>query len=318
MMVEIACLYTSCECPSRRSNTQKLSNQVTTPCSFTPFTRKIVSGVLFFRTWLRNVSCRFCERSAAIVVVPFYCSRAPSRETYCQVAVPICTRKRSTGPGPHHYKPRPRAAQAQVGGTRRATRPSVRLGIAVKFRAQCGCNQPGCPIADRTLVNANNRHDDLAGRGQEGLAGAIGFLHGKGALLKLQALGSDHVDQHGPCNAPQNSIIRRPCHNLSLPRDDPRITRRALGDVSVAIDEPRLFSSLLTRRLFRQNVGQQRNRFDVDAPPTVIGHGDDGHSFGRDSLVRKGVEAVRGDHDAGASASLRETVVAARHAAGDL
>src|SRR5215472_4435001 len=54
--VEIACLYTSCECASRLNNTQKLSNQVMIPCSFTPLTRKIVTGVLFFRTWLRNTS----------------------------------------------------------------------------------------------------------------------------------------------------------------------------------------------------------------------------------------------------------------------
>ncbi len=46
MIVEIACLYTSCECPSRRRRTQKLSNQVTMPCSFTPLIRKIVSGRL--------------------------------------------------------------------------------------------------------------------------------------------------------------------------------------------------------------------------------------------------------------------------------
>src|SRR5262245_16441479 len=72
MMVEIACLYTSWECPSRRNRTQKLSNQVTTPCNLTPLTRKIVSGVLFLRTWLRKVSCRFCARSGAIVVVPFF------------------------------------------------------------------------------------------------------------------------------------------------------------------------------------------------------------------------------------------------------
>src|SRR5215510_8762469 len=85
MMVEIACLYTSCECPSRRNSTQKLSNQVTTPWSLTPLTRKIVSGVLFLRTWFRKVSWRFCERSAAIVVIPFLCSQAPSRELYCQV-----------------------------------------------------------------------------------------------------------------------------------------------------------------------------------------------------------------------------------------
>jgi len=29
----------------------EVMNQVTTPWSFTPFTRKIVSGVLFLRTW---------------------------------------------------------------------------------------------------------------------------------------------------------------------------------------------------------------------------------------------------------------------------
>ena len=34
--------------------------------SFTPLTRNIVSGILFLRTWFRNVSWRFCVRSAAI------------------------------------------------------------------------------------------------------------------------------------------------------------------------------------------------------------------------------------------------------------
>src|SRR6185436_14354933 len=60
MIVEMACLYTSWDCPSLRSRTQKLSNQLTTPCNLTPFTRKMVSGVLDFRTLLRKVSCRFC------------------------------------------------------------------------------------------------------------------------------------------------------------------------------------------------------------------------------------------------------------------
>ena len=54
--VEIACLYTSCECASRRSKTQKLSNQVIIPCSLTPLTRKMVTGVLFFRTWFKKTS----------------------------------------------------------------------------------------------------------------------------------------------------------------------------------------------------------------------------------------------------------------------
>src|ERR1700722_13635364 len=31
--VEIACLWINCECASRRNNIEKLSNQVTTPCS---------------------------------------------------------------------------------------------------------------------------------------------------------------------------------------------------------------------------------------------------------------------------------------------
>src|SRR5215469_15702381 len=61
--VEIACLYTSCECASRRSSTQKLSNQVMMPWSFTPLTRKTVTGVLFLRTWFKNTSCTFCDFS---------------------------------------------------------------------------------------------------------------------------------------------------------------------------------------------------------------------------------------------------------------
>jgi len=61
--VEMACLYTSWLWPSRRSRTQKLSNHVIIPCSFTPFTRNTVTGSLFLRTLLRNVSCRLCGLS---------------------------------------------------------------------------------------------------------------------------------------------------------------------------------------------------------------------------------------------------------------
>src|SRR6202022_3534516 len=59
------------ECPSRRSNTQKLSNQVTTPCSLAPLTRKIVRGTFFLRTKLRKVSCRFCGRSTPMSAILF-------------------------------------------------------------------------------------------------------------------------------------------------------------------------------------------------------------------------------------------------------
>src|SRR5262245_29434821 len=115
MIVKMACLYTSCECPSRRSRTQKLSNHVTTPCSFTPFTRKMVSGVFPFRTWLRKVSCKFCERSAAIVVVPVY-PAGPYPQIYCQPAVPLVVSICSRRPGPWYYRALREGAQAQVGG----------------------------------------------------------------------------------------------------------------------------------------------------------------------------------------------------------
>src|SRR4051812_917454 len=44
--------------PSRRSSTEKLSNQVTIPWSLTPLTRNIVTGVLERRSALRNRSWR--------------------------------------------------------------------------------------------------------------------------------------------------------------------------------------------------------------------------------------------------------------------
>src|SRR5271168_5617075 len=66
MIVEIAWLSTSWEWPSRRNSTHKLSNHVTKPCNLTPLTRNIVTEVLLLRTWLRNVSCRFCAFSAAM------------------------------------------------------------------------------------------------------------------------------------------------------------------------------------------------------------------------------------------------------------
>src|SRR5262245_8002768 len=174
-----------------------------------------------------NVSCRFCERSAAIAVVPFSRPRAPCRETYCQVAVthflvvkPNSTRTpplqatSADGASTSWGQEPPRLGQAG---------PSGPLGVAVKFRAQRGCNRPRRPIADRTLVDANDRHDDLAGRGQERLAGAIGFLDRERSLLQLQPLGTDDLDQHRSRDAAQNAVIRRPGHDLAALCDDPRI-----------------------------------------------------------------------------------------------
>src|SRR5437016_4820519 len=64
MMVEIECLYTSCEEPSRRSSSEKASNQVMTPWSLTPLTRKMVTGCLARRTLFRKWSCRLSDRAA--------------------------------------------------------------------------------------------------------------------------------------------------------------------------------------------------------------------------------------------------------------
>eukprot|EP00657_Telonema_sp_P-1_P002498 TRINITY_DN1579_c0_g1_i2.p1 TRINITY_DN1579_c0_g1~~TRINITY_DN1579_c0_g1_i2.p1 ORF type:complete len:126 (+),score=52.48 TRINITY_DN1579_c0_g1_i2:97-474(+) len=71
--VEIACLYTSWECPSRRNNTQKLSNQVITPCSLTPLTKNTVTGVLDLRTALRKTSVSYTHLRAHETVLDLVC-----------------------------------------------------------------------------------------------------------------------------------------------------------------------------------------------------------------------------------------------------
>src|SRR5215831_19473767 len=40
------------------------------PCSFTPLTRKMVTGVLFFRTWFKNTSWTFCDFSGVMGIPP--------------------------------------------------------------------------------------------------------------------------------------------------------------------------------------------------------------------------------------------------------
>ena len=72
---------------SRRNKRQKLSNQVTTPCSFTPFTRKIVSGILDLRTWLRKVSWRLWLFSGICYRPPLYWS-SPIDSPVCAALSP--------------------------------------------------------------------------------------------------------------------------------------------------------------------------------------------------------------------------------------
>src|SRR3954452_2673117 len=42
------------------------------PCSLTPFTRKTVTGVLFFRTWFKNTSWTFCDFSLDMGSLPSF------------------------------------------------------------------------------------------------------------------------------------------------------------------------------------------------------------------------------------------------------
>ena len=43
----------------RRKSMQKLSNQVMTPCNFTPLIKKTVTEFFSLRTWFKNASCKF-------------------------------------------------------------------------------------------------------------------------------------------------------------------------------------------------------------------------------------------------------------------
>ena len=85
-----------------------------------------------------------------------------------------------------------------------------------------------------------------------------------------------------------------------------------------AIDEPRLLRALFPRRLFCQHVGQQRDRFDIDTLPAIVGHGDNGNAVGGNALIARNIDAVSGDYYARAGARRRKAVVAGRHPARDL
>src|SRR5262245_16066133 len=212
MIVEMACLYTSCECPSRRSRTQKLSNHVTTPCSFTPFTRKMASGVLPLRTWLRKVSCKFCERSAAIVVVPVYLPAGPFPPAYCQPAVPLGFLFTSAwtlalqGTRPDGAS----TSWGKIGQIRPNAEASAPFGKAVEGLPQGFRNRAGPPVANRLAVDPDDRHHDLGRGAQERLAGGQGLCNRKGTLLKGQALRRDRPQQHVPGDAAQDRCVGSP------------------------------------------------------------------------------------------------------------
>ena len=63
--------------------------------------------------------------------------------------------------------------------------------------------------------------------------------------------------------------------------DDPRVRRRPFGNHSVRVDEPSFIGAVLPGKLTREDVGQQRNRLDIDPLPAQVRRGDDADPFAR-------------------------------------
>src|SRR5271170_2946300 len=125
----------SSECPSRRNSTQKLSNHVTKPCNLTPLTRNIVTEVLRLRTWLRNVSCRFCAFSAAMSLPHLLLGRLsrPFRWPGPQLNVRDANRIYSTLAALRHW-PGPRVPEIKCAEfARRLTSRKRAVGPARRF-----------------------------------------------------------------------------------------------------------------------------------------------------------------------------------------
>src|SRR3954468_24053564 len=75
--------------PSRRSSTEKLSNQVMMPWSLTPFTRNMVTGVLVRLRLFRNMSCRLLTLSGIALSFWSYWRRAAPPHITGQRVAPL-------------------------------------------------------------------------------------------------------------------------------------------------------------------------------------------------------------------------------------
>ena len=106
---------------------------------------------------------------------------------------------------------------------------------------------------------------------------------------------------------------------LAVAADDPGIRRGAFGDAALRVDEPGLARALLARGLLGQHIRQQRDRFDVDALPADVGHGDDGDAVGGQLLETCRDRCCARSRPATDVVSVgRKRKIAPRHAAGDL
>ena len=125
-------------------------------------------------------------------------------------------------------------------------------------------------VSDRSVIDSDHGHDELAGRRQERFPRLIGLLDGKRTLLQFQALCTQRVDDHGPRDALEDAVVGLPGHHLAVARDDPGVGRGPFGDPVVLVDIPGFARALLARGLLGENVGKKRDGFDVDALPAIV------------------------------------------------
>ncbi len=166
--------------------------------------QNIVRGVLLLRTWFRKVSCRFCERSAAIVLFRFL-SRAPSRDVMAKslahagvtIGLAVFWIVQSLGEqGPGWRLQGTRRAGASRSWrqcTILSARDSRPFGVAVESRRRA--EPPARAFRYRPAsVDAHHRHDDLAGGRHKGFARPMSLGDGEWALLKNKPLSFDGID----------------------------------------------------------------------------------------------------------------------------
>src|SRR5262249_8066455 len=296
-----------------------------------------------------KVSCRFCARSAAMAVFPFLLASS-ARDLLCPSPTACVDRMRRFAPrkktvrGPGTTLDGRCSSGASISSAKLCQNTEItafslflgtyalshmplpaptrslffHFGVAMIVPSQCRCDEARGPIADRATVNAHYRQNDLARGGDKGFARAIGLLDRKTPFLKSETLCLDHVDNNGAGNPRKNIIGELTGNQFAVAAHDPGVRRCTLGHVTVRVDKPGLTSALLACGLFRQYIRQQRDRFDVDALPANIGHGNNRYSFRRDLLKTFTVGAARGDDERRSRIGIWKYKISSGHTAGDL
>src|SRR5581483_8157517 len=166
----------------------------------------------------------------------------------------------------------------------------------MKFRSQPEREQTRSTVADRLAVDLHDRHDDVGGRGDEGLARGLGLGHAERTLDELDVLALEQIDQRRAGDAAQDGVVDLAGDEAAVAVDDPGIGGGAFRDVAVLVDEPCLLGPLGARGLLGERSGKQHHRLDVAASPADVGHGLDGDAGGGAGLQPRRRHAARQAH----------------------